>query len=136
MTQDALVLGHIDVVKRRTACLRRKIEDGRMYGRGTLDMKSFAAVAMNSMHYVLEHKPAVKFGVILSTDEEQGSKSTHAFMARYPELNVGVVLDNDVGGDIGVIINKCKSPVFVRLTAEGVPAHGSTPWTALTPTRC
>ena len=38
-------------------------------------MKSFAAVAMNSMHYVLEHKPAVKFGVILSTDEEQGSKS-------------------------------------------------------------
>ena len=55
-----------------------KIEDGRMYGRGTLDMKSFAAVAMNSMHYVLEHKPAVKFGVILSTDEEQGSKSTHA----------------------------------------------------------
>ena len=52
---------------------------------------------------------AVKFGVILSTDEEQGSKSTHAFMARYPELNVGVVLDNDVGGDIGVIINKCKT---------------------------
>ena len=43
-------------------------------------------------------------------------------MARYPELNVGVVLDNDVGGDIGVIINKCKNPVFVRLTAEGVPA--------------
>ena len=73
------------------------------------------------------YKPAVKFGVILSTDEEQGSKSTHAFMARYPELNVGVVLDNDVGGDIGVIINKCKNPVFVRLTAEGVPAHGSTP---------
>ena len=73
-------------------------------------MKSFAAVAMNSMHYVLEHKPAVKFGVILSTDEEQGSKKARTlFMARYPELNVGVVLDNDVGGDIGVIINKCKN---------------------------
>ena len=52
-------------------------------------------------------------------------------MARYPELNVGVVLDNDVGGDIGVIINKCKNPVFVRLTAEGVPAHRSTPWDGL-----
>ena len=37
-------------------------------------------------------------------------------MARYPELNVGVVLDNDVGGDIGVIINKCKNPV---LSADG-----------------
>ena len=52
-------------------------------------------------------------------------------MARYPELNVGVVLDNDVGGDIGVIINKCKTRCFVRLTAEGVPAHGSTPWDGL-----
>lgn len=131
MTQDALVLGHIDVVKAADGMFAPKIEDGRMYGRGTLDMKSFAAVAMNSMHYVLEHKPAVKFGVILSTDEEQGSKSTHAFMARYPELNAGVVLDNDVGGDIGVIINKCKNPVFVRLTAEGVPAHGATPWDGL-----
>ena len=46
---------------------------------------------------MLEHKSAVKFGVILSTDEEQGSKSTHAFMARYPELNAGVVLDNGNG---------------------------------------
>ena len=54
-------------------------------------------------------------------------------MARYPELNVGVVLDNDVGGDIGVIINKCKNPVFVRLTAKA-RAHGSTPWDGLTPT--
>ena len=65
---------------------------------------------MNSMHYVLEHKPAVKFGVILSTDEEQGSKSTHAVYGAPSELNVGVVLDNDVGGDIGVIIIKCKKP--------------------------
>ena len=77
----------------------------------------------------------VKFGVILSTDEEQG-KSTHAIMARYPELNVGVVLDNDVGGDIGVGYQQMQNPVFVRLTAEGVPAHGSTPWDGLTPTRC
>ena len=67
--------------------------------------------------------------LFLSTDEEQGSKNARLW--RYPELNVGVVLDNDVGGDIGVIINKCKNPVFVRLTAEGVPAHGSTPWDGL-----
>ena len=55
--------------------------------------------------------------------------------ARYPELNVGVVLDNDVGGDIGVIINKCKNPVFVRLTAKAFRRTGRRR-TALTPTRC
>ncbi len=131
MRQNALVLGHIDVVKAADNMFEPYIKDGRMYGRGTLDMKSFAAVAMNSMHYVLEHKLPVRFAVILSTDEEQGSKSTHAFLARYPELNADVVLDNDVGGDIGEIINKCKNPVFVKLSAEGRQAHGSTPWDGL-----
>lgn len=131
MQQNALVLGHIDVVKARDEMFAPYIKDGKMFGRGTLDMKSFAAVAMNSMHYVLAHKLPVKFAIILSSDEEQGSKSTHAFLARYPELNADVVLDNDVGGDIGEIINKCKNPVFVNLLAEGKQAHGSTPWDGL-----
>lgn len=131
MQQNALVLGHIDVVKAADEMFEPVIKDGRMYGRGTLDMKSFAAVAMNSMHYVLEHKLPIKFAVILSTDEEKGSKSTHAFMERYPGLNADVVLDNDVGGDICEIINKCKNPVFVKLSAKGKPAHGSTPWDGL-----
>lgn len=131
MVQDALVLGHIDVVKAVDEMFAPKIADGRMFGRGTLDMKAFAAVAMNSLVYVLENKLPVKFGVILSTDEEKGSKSTHAFMARYPELMAKVVLDNDVGGDITKIINKCKNPVFIKLLAEGKQAHGSTPWEGL-----
>lgn len=129
--QNALVLGHIDVVKASDDMFEPYIKEGKMYGRGTLDMKSFAAVAMNSMMYVLEHRLPIKFAIILSTDEEKGSHSTHAFIARYPELNADVVLDNDVGGDIGEIINKCKNPVFVKLLAKGKQAHGSTPWDGL-----
>lgn len=129
--QDALVLGHIDVVAADDNMFEPKIIDGKMYGRGTLDMKSFAAVAMNSMHYVVEHKLPLKFGIILSTDEEKGSKSTHAFLNKYPKLNAKVVLDNDVGGDITKIINKCKNPVFVKLIAKGEAAHGSAPWDGL-----
>ena len=129
--QNVLVLGHLDVVAAPDDMFKPKIVKDKMYGRGTLDMKSFAAVAMNSMHYVLEHKLPVKFGIILSTDEEKGSKSTHAFLERYPDINADVVLDNDVGGDITKIINKCKNPVFVKLIAEGKAAHGSTPWEGL-----
>jgi len=131
LEQDVLVLGHLDVVAAHDDMFVPKIEDGKMYGRGTLDMKSFAAVAMNSLHYVVEHQLPVKFAVILSTDEEQGSKSTHAFLEKYPSLNAHVVLDNDVGGDITKIINKCKNPVFVKLIAKGKAAHGSTPWEGL-----
>lgn len=128
MEQDALVLGHVDVVQAPDHMFEPVIKDGIIYGRGTLDMKAFVAVAMNTMHYVLEHKLPVKFAILFSTDEEQGSKSTHAFMAKYPTLSAKVVLDNDVGGDITQLINKCKNPVFVKLSATGKAAHGSTPW--------
>lgn len=129
--QDVLVLGHLDVVKANDDMYEPKIKDGKMFGRGTLDMKSFAVVAMESMRYVLENKLNVKFGIILSSDEEKGSKSTDAFLERYKNIGAKVVLDNDVGGDIGVIINKCKNPVFVKLKAKGRAAHGSTPWDGL-----
>ncbi len=129
--QDVLVLGHIDVVKANDEMFEPKIIGNKMYARGALDMKSFAGVAMKSMMYVLENNLDVNFGVLLSSDEEKGSKSTHAFLERYKNIGAKVVLDNDVGGDIGVIINKCKNPVFVKLKAKGKGAHGSTPWEGL-----
>lgn len=128
---DVVILGHIDVVPAADEMFIPRIENGKMYGRGTLDMKSFAAVALNSMEYVVQHKLPIKFGVILSTDEEKGSKSTESFMAAYPHISAKIVLDNDVGGDITKIVSKCKNPVFVKLIATGKEAHGSTPWAGI-----
>lgn len=125
---DVLVLGHIDVVAAPDDMFVPVIKDGKMYARGSLDMKSFAAVALNSIEYVLEHNLPIKFGVILSSDEEKGSHGTEAFLAKHPNLKAKIVLDNDVGGDITKIILKCKNPVFVKLKAKGLAAHGSRPW--------
>jgi len=125
---DVIILGHIDVVPATDKMFNPIIKDGKMYGRGTLDMKSFAAVALNTMEYVAAHRLPLKFGVILSTDEEKGSKSTESFMEAYPQISAKIVLDNDVGGDITKIVSKCKNPVFVKLIAQGREAHGSTPW--------
>ena len=125
---DALVLGHIDVVAATNEMFEPRIENNKMYGRGSLDMKSFAAVALNSMEYVLQHKLPIKFGVILSSDEEKGSHGTEAFLDTHPNMKARIVLDNDVGGDITKLIVKCKNPVFVKLMAHGEAAHGSRPW--------
>lgn len=125
---DVIVLGHLDVVPAADKMFSPYIKDGKMYGRGTLDMKSFAAVAFNSMFHVLQNNLNLRFGIILSTDEEKGSASTHAFMAAHPNISAKIVLDNDVGGDILKIVSKCKNPVFVKIIAEGLEAHGSTPW--------
>lgn len=125
---DVLVLGHLDVVPAPDDMFIPVTKDGKMYGRGTLDMKSFAAVAMNSMMHVLRTKLPIKFGVILSSDEEKGSKGTKAFLEAHPNIKAEIVLDNDVGGDIQEIITKCKNPVFIKIISKGLAAHGSTPW--------
>lgn len=125
---DVLCLGHLDVVPAADEMFNPRVENGRLYGRGSLDMKSFAVVALNSLEYVLKNKLNLKFGVILSTDEEKGSASTHAFLQAHPNMKAEIVLDNDVGGTIKHIISKCKNPVFVKIIAKGIEAHGSTPW--------
>lgn len=125
---DVLVLGHVDVVPAEDNMFSPYVKDGKMFGRGTLDMKSFAAVALNSMEYVLKNNLPLKFGVILSTDEEKGSKGTEAFLKKHAKISAKIVLDNDVGGDILKIVTKCKNPVFVKIISKGLEAHGSTPW--------
>lgn len=125
---DVLILGHIDVVKAEDDMFVPILKDNKMFGRGTLDMKSFAAVALNSLEYIIKNKFNLKFGIVLSTDEETGSKSTKEFLKTFPEINAQIVLDNDVGGDITKIITRCKNPVFVKLKSVGKAAHGSTPW--------
>src|SRR5574344_1643048 len=62
---DVVILGHIDVVPATDSMFVPIIKDGKMFGRGTLDMKSFAGVAINSMLYVLEHNLPVKFVCIV-----------------------------------------------------------------------
>lgn len=128
---DVLVLGHIDVVPATDDMFVPVIKDGKMFGRGTLDMKSFAAVALNSLEYVIKNNLNLKFGFVLSTDEETGSKSTKAFLEKYSDISAKIVLDNDVGGDISKIVARCKNPVFVKIISKGKAAHGSTPWDGL-----
>lgn len=125
---DVLVVGHLDVVPAENNMFSPRIENGRLYGRGALDMKSFAAVGLQSLEYVLQNKLSLKFGVLLSTDEEKGSHGLESFLADNSDLQAKIVLDVDVAGDINKIITKCKNPVFVKITTKGLEAHGSTPW--------
>ena len=131
MDFDALVVGHLDVVPASDDMFNCRCEGNKIYGRGTLDMKSFAAVGLNSLEYVIDKKLPIKFGVLLSTDEEKGSFGLDAFLREYPQIKSKIVLDVDVAGDVTKIVAKCKNPVFVKIIAHGLEAHGSTPWNGI-----
>lgn len=128
-TPDVLIAGHLDVVPAsEKGQFIPYIKDGRLYGRGALDMKSSASVAFDLMDFVLREKLPLSVALVLETDEETGSKGMQHFIETHPDFIPKIVLDVDVGGDICEIINKCKCPVFVKLKALGEAVHGSTPW--------
>ena len=127
-TPDVAIVGHLDVVPGTPEQFIPTQKDGRLYGRGALDMKSFAAVAFESMLFVLKEKLPISVTIVLETDEETGSSGMQNFVKTHPDFVPKVVLDVDVGGDITKIIDKCKRPVFVELKATGNSAHGSEPW--------
>ena len=128
MDFDALTVGHLDVVPASEEMFNPVFKDGKLFGRGALDMKSFAAVGLECLQYVLEEKLPLKYGVLLCGDEEKGSFGLDAFLRDYPDLRAKLVLDVDVAGNIANIVAKCKNPVFVKIIATGREAHGSTPW--------
>jgi succinyl-diaminopimelate desuccinylase len=124
---DVMSLGHLDVVPAPDDMFEPYIKDGKLYGRGSLDMKSWAVVAFKTMMHVLENNLDLSYAIVLSTDEEKGGYGSEAFVEK-ENIDAKIVLDNDVGGDITSIVSKCKNPVFVRIIAKGYEAHGSTPW--------
>lgn len=128
---DVAIVGHLDVVPGDVSQFSPRVQDGRLYGRGALDMKSMAAVAFSSMQFVLENNLPLSFAIVLETDEEVGSRGMQHFIQTHPDFIPRVVLDIDVGGDITRIIDACKGAVFATLTATGRAAHGSTPWDGL-----
>lgn len=128
MTPDVLVLGHLDVVPGKEEQFMPIEKDGRLYGRGGLDMKAFASVALTNLKKVIEENLNLTFSILLTTDEEVGGEGIELWCEKYPEFCPKIVLDNDVGGDIYKIVDKCKAPVFVKLKASGDSVHGSTPW--------
>lgn len=125
---DIAILGHLDVVPAEKKQFTPKQKDGRLYGRGALDMKSFAAVSFDTMLYAIERNLPLSLAIVLETDEETGSQGMQHFIQTHPDFIPKVVLDIDVGGDKTKIIDKCKSAIFVDLTAQGKSAHGSMPW--------
>ena len=125
---DVMVVGHLDVVPAEDKMFEPKFDGDILRGRGALDMKSFAAVGIKLLEYVVAENLPIKFGLLFSSDEEKGSFGLDAFLREYSQIKSKVVLDVDVAGDINKIIAKCKNPVFVKIIAEGMEAHGSTPW--------
>ena len=130
MNFDILSIGHIDVVPAKDELFTAKVEENKLYGRGSADMKSGVLVSLDLLKDVIEKNVDVKYGVLIVSDEEIGGVNGAKKWAELG-LNSTVLLDYDSGDGFEYISQKSKGIAILELEAKGIEAHGSMSWEGL-----
>ncbi len=137
-----ILLGHLDVVPAdpsewEVPPFSAKIKDGRIWGRGTLDMKGLVAMEIETIRRLKREKVPLEGDVVLvlCADEEAGGKKGAEFLvknhwnkieAKYL-LNEGSVGIEKWGVHLYPIQVAEKGVAWMKLTARGKSGHGSMP---------
>jgi acetylornithine deacetylase/succinyl-diaminopimelate desuccinylase family protein len=127
-----IVNGHLDVVPVRAGAWSHdpfdpQVVDGRLYGRGTADMKGGIAAAVCALE-VLDRvgvPPACNLVFHLVADEERGGRyGTQALLERGLIAGDACLIPEPTGLDLCVAE---RGLMQARIAIEGRPGHGSRP---------
>jgi succinyl-diaminopimelate desuccinylase len=125
---DVLLLGHIDTVEGDKKLFEGTIADGKLYGRGTLDMKAFVATSITVMKELLDEGYGGSIGLAIVSDEELGGLHGTRYLANELGVTTKVALVPDDGEDILAVNNETKHILHLKFLAHGKEAHGARPW--------
>lgn len=128
--KELILNAHVDVVPARQDQFQAVERDGRLYGRGTQDMKAAAAAMLHLLRSLadLGERPSVSWQFV--TDEEIGGDDGTGFL-----LEQGYTGQMFIAGEPTdlEIVNRAKGILWVTVEQQGVPAHGSRPWDGTNP---
>jgi succinyl-diaminopimelate desuccinylase len=128
-----LFLAHLDVVDAdarawKTPPFEALEKDGRVYGRGTVDMKGGIAAILEAMGRIAASNIPLKGDVVLIAvgGEETDSAGIERWVQPGDDIGpmAGVVICEPTG--LG-IVTAHRGMVWVRITTQGKSAHGSMP---------
>lgn len=121
----AMVLGHIDTVHPRGSKKKNptRIEDGRLYGCGTFDMKANIALLLDVFGAMKElgMQPARPVTFLLTCDEEVGSETGRPLVEREANRSEYCLIFEPSAR--GKVKTGRKGTGGYTLKAHGVPAH-------------
>ena len=138
-----ILLSHMDVVTAEPASwevdpFAATIKNGSIYGRGALDMKGEGLLHLMTMILLKQEGPSLSRDVIFlgTADEEVDDEGSLWMIANKADLFKDAEYLLTEGGDnllengsvkiVGVDVAE-KAPLWLRLTATGLPGHGSRP---------
>jgi len=120
-----LFLSHIDVVPAKIDSFLMKEKDGKLFGRGVLDMKGPLVASLEA--FIKLWKGGRKNIVyVVTSDEEIGGFKGAAFLVKNIFTKIEMAIIPDSSGEDLVLIQ--KAPFHIKVTAKGKSAHGSKPW--------
>jgi acetylornithine deacetylase/succinyl-diaminopimelate desuccinylase-like protein len=138
------LLSHIDVVEAENEAwthppLSGKIADGFIWGRGAIDMKGTGALQLQVFRMLHRLNIPLKRDVVLLAvaDEEAGNQGIqHVLATNWEDIQCsqafnegGIGIENLLfeNQDVFSISIGEKGVLWLRMTANGIPGHGSTP---------
>jgi acetylornithine deacetylase/succinyl-diaminopimelate desuccinylase-like protein len=124
------------------------LQDGFVYGRGAIDMKSTGILQLAAVLAITRARVPLKRDLILlgTADEEAGSRFGALWVAdqrrswldgaEYALSELGVIVEVPGGtAPFGSVVISEKTGLALRFTARGEPGHGSMPWPDTAPHR-
>ena len=123
--QSLILNGHLDVVEGTDSQFIPKRIQGKLYGRGTDDMKASLATMIVLMKNLAKKRKPPSVGLMIVSDEETGSLNGSKKLAKH-----GYSADFCIVGESTKfhLETKHKGSMHVKLIAYGSKSHASRPW--------
>jgi glutamate carboxypeptidase len=123
--KPVLLLGHLDTVWPIGTLARMpwRVEDGWAYGPGVLDMKAAVVMALTAMKLVREVDADRPVVLLLSGDEETGSRHSRELIETISKECRAVFVLEPAQGPQGAYKTSRKGVGQFRLEITGVPSH-------------
>lgn len=123
-----LMCGHIDVIAHpEVSSYRSHIENGRIYGPGSGDMKGAVAILLEVFRMIHLQSSKASLGIAITSDEETGGESGIGFLVNKKGIRAHTAMIPD-GGSLNQVTVEEKGILHVRVSYSGVSAHAARPW--------
>ncbi len=122
-----LLNAHTDVVPASLDMFDLRLEDGKFFGRGVMDMKHAIAAYLTVVDRLKDNIQDYDFGLMITSDEEIGSENGVKPLVQEHGYGAGVVIIPD-GGNNWELEHFAKGVLWMKLEASGKEAHASRPW--------
>ncbi len=127
-----LLLSHIDVVDGPDQLFVPRVEEGKIFGRGSIDDKYAVALSLVLLKNLMagekaagRGQSALNMGILITGDEESGGHDGAKKHLQSISPQFSIILD---GGSPDVVITKEKGILQFQLESVGTTAHASRPW--------